>query len=111
MAKERGDMCEKRAQMAQERAGDLERTLRDSVLHVEWLESELANSRRRGGAGGAGAGGADSSAAVSELTERLRRAELNAEKRNHALEERLRLASERAAKAEARSSEVGGCTS
>ena len=83
MAKERAELSEKRAEMAVSRAGDLERSLRDSVLHVEWLESELANSRRRGGGGG---GASDSSSSsVSELTERLRRVELAAEKRNHAL--------------------------
>jgi hypothetical protein len=112
MAKDRANLCEKRAEMAHERAGALERTLRDSVIHVEWLEGELANSKRRGAGGGTGAeaggggGGGGDSAAMSELTERLRRAELNAEKRTHALEERLRLASERATRAEARCGEA-----
>ena len=99
MAKDRADLCEKRAEMAQERAADLERSLRDAVLHVEWLENELATTTKRGGGG---EGGRSDSATVAELTDRLRRVELNADKRAEALEERLRQASERAMRAESR---------
>lgn len=105
MAKDRAKMAEKRAEMAHERAGDLERSLRDSVIHVEWLEGELATSRRRGG-GDSSSASATTAAAMTELTERLRRAELTAAKRTHALEERLSAANDRAARAETRCAEA-----
>jgi len=55
LAKDRAELAEKRANMSAERAGELERTLRDSVRHVEYLEAELGNNNgKRSGGGGQG---------------------------------------------------------
>ena len=120
MAKERAVLAEKRAKMAQARAADLERAVKDKAAHVQMLQEELEHytklstsrrptSREEGFAGStasrdsaAEAVAADRDSAVKRLAERLRRAETQAEKRCAALEERLRAQTDRATRAEAR---------
>ena len=122
MAKERAVLAEKRAKMAQERAADLERAVKDKTAHVQMLQDELEHftklstskrptSREEGFTGStasrdsaAEAVAADRDSTVKRLAERLRRAETQAEKRCAALEERLRTQTDRAARAEARRS-------
>lgn len=125
MAKERAALAEKRAKMAQDRAAELERAVRDGAAHVELLQEELAHYAKVASAhpppprpptsnaagfaastasrnSAAHATAAERDSAVKQLAERLRRAELQAEKRTAALEERLRAQTQRAARAEAR---------
>ena len=113
MAKERAALAEKRAKMAQDRAAELERAVRDGAAHVELLQEELAHYAKVASAhpppprpptsnaagfaastasrnSAAHATAAERDSAVKQLAERLRRAELQAEKRTAALEERLR---------------------
>ena len=110
--------------MAQDRAAELERAARGGAAHVELLQEELAHYAKVASAhppprpptsnaagfaastasrnSAAHATAAERDSAVKQLAERLRRAELQAEKRTAALEERLRAQTQRAARAEAR---------
>ena len=126
MAKERAVLAEKRAKMTQVRAVDLEQRVKDKDAHIQLLQEELVNyanvsttasasadasaraANREVGHRGltASASSAARDSTIRQLAERLRRAELHAERRAATLEDRCAKAEARAAKAETKVSEM-----
>jgi len=122
LAKERASIAEKRADMATVARHQLEQRVKDKDAHIQMLQDELvhyttlsttasatahasarAASRELGHRGATASASLSSSArdsTIRQLAERLRRAELQADRRAKALEDRAERAEARAAKAE-----------